>query len=414
MNLRSQLRISYFFLFVWFGIVIPHLQLLFAAMGFSPSAVGLILGAFQLSGVVGPLVLGHAADRWIGYRGMIAVTVAVSSLSLWIGSHVDALVPAMLCGAVAGFFFRGTIPLTDALANATLERPEADYGETRVFGSISFVLVNVGIQVTGLIDGSSARRILASILISGGLYALSLPFLPKHGGRPSGMPTEDTMDPVSYRHAASSPANKDTCGTPPESRTTTEDDTVFGLTQPVVAFLATVFLGRIGMAGYFSFFSIFLNQEVGVPVVGGYWALGAVAEIPVMIYASRLLRRFGSLRLVQAALFVMATRLALWSVLRNPAALAATQLLHAITFGAFHVASIAFVTRHSPRNRLGVALAVYSATALGIPQVVGSAVGGFVVEHLGFTAFYALFALLPLTSAVVLTKEMGRWKKKYE
>lgn len=50
----------------------------------------------------------------------------------------------------------------------------------------------------------------------------------------------------------------------------------------------------------------------------------------------------------------------------------------------------------------GAALAVYTAAATGLPQVLGSAIGGFVMEAFGFGAFYASFALLPLVSAVAL------------
>ncbi|MFP4431671.1 MAG: MFS transporter [Spirochaetaceae bacterium] len=387
MNPSFALRVSFFFLFVWFGVVIPHLQLLFAALGFNPAGVGLILGAFQLAGVAGPIALGHAADRWGRYKPVLVVVVVVSSSALWIASRFESIAAVMILAAVSGFFFQGAVPLTDALANATLNDPEAEYGLTRVYGSISFIITNLILQATGIIDGTSAGRILVTVLGAGMLYLLSIPLLPAAHGSP----------------------NKPR---PPETAALREpEDGPLGLSRPVVLFLLTIFLGRIGMSGYYSFFSIFLNQEIGVSVVGGYWALGAIAEIPAMFLSGKLISRFGSLRLVRFALFVMALRLGLWSVLRNPVALAGTQILHAITFGVFHVASIAFVTRHTGRKRLGIALAAYSAVALGVPQVLGSAIGGFVIEGLGFSGFYAVFAALPLASGIILTREMARWRR---
>lgn len=386
MNPIVSLRIGFFFLFVWFGVLIPHLQLFFAALGFSPGGIGLILGAFQLAGVAGPLALGHAADRWGHYKPVLVVVVVISSLALWATSAFESIVGVMLLAAVSGFFFRGAVPLTDALANATLEEPEDSYGATRVFGSIGFIITNLILQATGIIDGTSAHRILLMILGAGALYLLSIPFLPKARLEAENPEEQSPPDPESPRG-------------------------LLGLSKPVVLFLLTIFLGRIGMSGYYSFFSLFLNQEVGVSVVGGYWALGAIAELPVLFLSGKLISRFGSLRLVRFALFVMALRLGLWSFLRNPIALASTQVLHAITFGVFHVASIAFVARHTKRDRLGMALAAYSAIALGVPQVLGSAIGGFVIETVGFSGFYALFAALPLASAIILTREMVRWRR---
>lgn len=398
MNPVLSLRVSFFFLFVWFGVVIPHLQLLFVALGFSPGGVGLILGAFQLAGVAGPIALGHGADRWGRYKPVLVSIVLISSSALWLASRFESIVWVMALAAVAGFFFRGAIPLTDALANATLKDPQADYGLTRVYGSISFIITNLILQWTGIIDGTSASRILVTILGAGALYLISIPLLPaardapeKPPARPPGPEgSEDAPEPASTLEPADGP---------------------LGLSRPVVLFLLTIFLGRVGMSGYYSFFSIFLNQEVGVSVVGGYWALGAIAEIPVMFLSGKLISRFGSLRLVRFALLVMALRLGLWSLLRNPIALASTQILHAVTFGVFHVASVAFVARHTRRERLGIGLAAYSAIALGVPQVLGSAIGGFVIEWLGFSGFYAVFATLPLASGIILTREMARWRR---
>ena len=386
---------------MWFGVVIPHLQLFFAALGFSPAGVGLILGAFQLAGVVGPITLGHAADRWGRYRPVLASIVLVSSATLWAAGQSDSLGGVMLLAGLCGFFFRGAIPLTDALANATLSDPETDYGATRVAGSISFIITNLVLQWTGIIDGTSAAAILVTILGAGALYLLSVPLLPgvqtTHGVRQAAQAVRaraiPDAEPASYQA--------------PKTR----DRELIGLSRPVVLFLLTIFLGRVGMSGYFSFFSIFLNNEVGVSVVSGYWALGAIAEIPVMFLSGRLLSRFGALRLVRFALFTMAVRLALWSFLRDPIALAATQILHAVTFGVFHVASVAFVTRHSRKEGLGLALAAYTATALGVPQVLGSSIGGFVIEAYGFGVFYASFAVLPLASGIILAREMVKWRR---
>lgn len=387
MNPILSLRVSFFFLFVWFGVVIPHLQLLFAALGFSPGGIGLILGAFQFAGVAGPIALGHAADRWGRYKPVLVSVVLISTSAFWLASRFESIAGVMVLAAVAGFFFRGAIPLTDALANATLEDPQADYGLTRVYGSISFIITNLILQATGIIDGTSATRILVTILGAGVLYVLSIPLLPAAHGTPENRRTS-APEPLSG-----------------------PGDGPLGLSRPVVLFLLTIFLGRVGMSGYNSFFSIFLNQEVGVSVVGGYWALGAIAEIPAMFLSGKLISRFGSLRLVRFALFVMALRLGLWSFLRNPFALAGTQVLHAVTFGVFHVASIAFVARHTRRERLGIALAAYSAIGLGLPQVLGSVIGGFLIEGLGFSGLYAVFAALPLASGIILTREMARWRR---
>jgi PPP family 3-phenylpropionic acid transporter len=78
------------------------------------------------------------------------------------------------------------------------------------------------------------------------------------------------------------------------------------------------------------------------------------------------------------------------------------QLVHALVFGLFHPACIEFVRRSAPARRQGLAMALYTSLAIGVPSLVGSTLGGWVIEHWGYSALYLSYAAAPLIGVACL------------
>src|SRR5690606_29412653 len=111
----------------------------------------------------------------------------------------------------------------------------------------------------------------------------------------------------------------------------------------VQAFFASAFLMMFAHAALYAFFSLFL-VELGYSktAIGLLWALGVLAEIAVFWFQRGLFQRYSALRLLDASLLAAALRFTMigLSAAWLPALLLA-QLLHALTFGVHHSASIA-------------------------------------------------------------------------
>ncbi|MFX5441813.1 MFS transporter, partial [Acinetobacter baumannii] len=77
-------------------------------------------------------------------------------------------------------------------------------------------------------------------------------------------------------------------------------------------------------------------------LIGALWTLGVLAEIAVFLWMPSLMRRFTLRAMLLAALAAAVLRFAMigWLVDSLPWLLAA-QLLHGLTFGAFHASSVA-------------------------------------------------------------------------
>ena len=108
--------------------------------------------------------------------------------------------------------------------------------------------------------------------------------------------------------------------------------------------LGVIVLGRFGMSSHFSFISIFLQEQVGFEHVSIIWLIGVLAEILPLRYGGRIIRRIGVFWGIALGLIAIATRLIIYSLTLSPLILGASQLLHGLTFGLFHVACIDFIT----------------------------------------------------------------------
>jgi PPP family 3-phenylpropionic acid transporter len=89
----------------------------------------------------------------------------------------------------------------------------------------------------------------------------------------------------------------------------------------------------------------------------------------------------------------------------DPWLIAALQLLHAVSYAAFHVTAIAWVKRLAPDNRHAAAQGWYSAAGFGLGSTVGIMGCGLIAEVWGYSvAFYACAGVallaIPLAASI--------------
>jgi len=121
--------------------------------------------------------------------------------------------------------------------------------------------------------------------------------------------------------------------------------------------------------------------------------LGVLAEVIFFYYQKHFFARFTSRQLLLAAYLVAALRFALiayWPVFW---VLLFAQLMHAVTFGVHHSASIKMlqIWFHGPLQARGQAL--YSTVSYGIGGTVGGIAAGYVWEHLGAAHVFGVAAI---------------------
>lgn len=367
----------YFFYFAFIGAFSPYFGLYLQSLKFSAWDIGLLMSQMQLMRLFGPNLWGWLADHSGRRLAIVRLAGAISLAGFTAFFWLDRLGGMLVAMAFLAFFWSAALPLVETLTFDHLRSAQGNYSRIRLWGSVGFIVAVLG---TGWlldfvpIDGVLwvCWSVLAGILACAGV-------LPE-AGEPS-------------HHRESLPIADI-------------------LRQPRVrALLAACFAMSAAHGALYVFYSIHLaDHHYSKFEVGALWSLGVVAEIGIFLIMGRLARRY-SLRAILAACFAAAVLRFLligWAVDVVAVAVFA-QLLHGLTFGAYHAAAIAAVNQWFPGRAQGRGQALYSSISFGAGGLLGGLISGWIWEPLGAGWTYSLsaaFALAGLGLVLAWVREM--------
>ena len=245
-------------------------------------------------------------------------------------------------------------------------RKAPNYGVLRAVGSIGFVIVTITVQTIRGFDASPPA--VMAIVMSGLALAflIGLSWLPETG---SGHKTEKK-----------------------KTHTKPWIDSTFLIGLTVIA------LGRLSLAPVNSFFSLYLVESLGWHAIGAMSALAAGVEIPMMMIAWRFMRKRSPMQMISLASAAIVVRLLVYAIFPTRLGVIGGQLLHSVCYGLFQPASIAFVNLKTPPSERTTGMALLLGFGMGLPAVIGSALGGLVIEAVGYRWLFALFSVFAVAS----------------
>ncbi|NQU42304.1 MFS transporter, partial [bacterium] len=171
--------------------------------------------------------------------------------------------------------------------------------------------------------------------------------------------------------------------------------------RPFLVFALVAFLGRFGMMAYYGFFTLYVENELGFAHAGYIWALGPLSEIPLIFFSSLIIARIGVKHMLGLAILATAIRLAGFALAPSVGWIVPLQFLHAFTFGAYHAASMHYIQRIVPPDMKQSMTAVFAAFFLGLPAILGSALGGNIIVVFGYRWMYGIYALIAALALVL-------------
>jgi len=367
---ESRFVPSYIFLFAVPAVSAPYLAILLRDLGYSPIWVGMLLGIFSGAGILGPFAFGFWADKAGNYRRALIVSAVIPTLLafplvLWVHPALTAVFLAFMA-----FGLRSTASLLDAVTTIQIGNT-GNYGKIRVWGSLSFIVVSLGLQVTPFLRPENARNIALWLTLLAAMSVVPLALLPKSA-------------------LSSSPGPK-TGG-----RGTEKTPSVFS--AYVIGGLGIIFVISFSMSAVYSYFPLYLTEVLEWDVVGLMFAIGTMSEIPVIFLSAALIRRFGPLPLLAVSAAGVSLRLLIWAFLPFGPFVLASQLLHALCFGTFFPAMVYFIAGIFPPQNRGKGMSLFIALGTGLPSLIGTLVGGSILEAApgaaGFRTLFILYAAI--------------------
>jgi len=351
------LRGYYFFYFAMVGVYVVFMPKILTDLGYKPYEVGIIYASAPMMRFLIPFIFKYFIELT---HKVFAASLILSVFSIWlfyitIDGFWGYLISNIFFGGAMGI----SLPYVEAYALSILSK--SNYGKTRLWGSIGFMVI---VLVLGKILNSPGIG-----LISLGLTA----FLTLLFG--IGATLKDSKKPKEEKESSSD----------------------FSLLKYKYLWLS-LFLMQISFGGFYNFFTIYeTSNGLSLELTSYLWSFGVICEIVMLYFQGPLLHR-NLLSIIK--LTTLATSLRWLLLYLYPASTAVafvSQSLHAFSFALYHTAAISYIFHLYTQKKL--AQQFYLGIAFGLGGSLGALSAGyfygkylFLAEALlAFIAFLSLF-----------------------
>lgn len=367
-SIRTVLAGQYFIYFGVLGIFLPYFNLYCYHLSFSGLQIGVLSSIQTFATVVFPLLWAVLADRYQSRRLIYVfcnlVSTAIWALLLW----TTAFWPMFFIMLFYGVFHAPIISFLEAFTMDLMGGEKRQYGRIRVWGSINFIFAVV---VFGRLIDAFSVNIIVGLILAGSIlraaFSLAVPAVS-----------------IERRISFSAGARE--------------------LLRPrLLVFLITSLMMLLSHGTYYGFFSIHLETlGFGSTFIGLAWGLASTAEILVMVKSDTIFKRF-SLETVLLFSFAVATfRWVLLFFVQAPGMLLLSQLLHAFTYGSFHIAGILYIDRLIPLEAKTFGQAANNAMTYGLGIAGGFLLNGYFFESLGAPVLFLVSGLIAAAGGLIL------------
>ena len=360
----------YLFYFATLGALVPYWGLYLKSLDFSVSEIGELIAILMATKIVAPNIWGWIADH-TGQRMKIvriaSLLAALTFAGVFVSHHFWWLALVM---TVYSFFWNASLPQFEATTMNHLGSDTHRYSGIRLWGSVGFI---IAVASLGPVLESWGTALLPGVLLVLfiGIWLSSL-LVPESA--------------AGHLQLDQQPLLK-------------------VLKRPVVFSLLLVsFLVQLSHGPYYVFFSIYMEEYgYSTSLIGRLWALGVFAEIGVFLLMPVLLPRFGARKLLLVAVLLTTLRWLLVAGFADKLVIITfSQLLHAASFGLYHVVVIFLIHRLFTGAHQGRGQALYSSLSFGAGGALGSLASGYLWSGIGPQAMYLMAAAAAMCALVVV------------
>lgn len=367
---QKVLSFHYFIHFCIMGVFLPYFNLYCYHLNFSEFQIGIMSAARILLIVFFSIAWGTLTDFIITRKKAYAICTFLSTF-IWCFFFFTTDFWPMLIIILAHSVFYG--PLIAFLETYSLEvlkstgESKTHYGTLRVWGSISFIIISV--LLGPVINIFSIKIIIPLILAFSAIQAV---FSVK-------MPATTILKKAGKIKSFKRFFSIRTC-----------------------LFLTASFLMLVSHGTYYGFFSIHLEKAgYNFIFIGIAWGLASLAEITVMLKSHLLFKHYSIDSILIVSLLTSSVRWLILFYSTSAAAILFSQLLHAITYGAFHIACILYIDKLTSKETKTFGQIINNSASYGLGMMCGLIINGIYFERYG-VALFIFSSISSLIGCVVL------------
>lgn len=352
----------------------PYLSLYYKEQGITSVEIGTLLA-------IGPVVSICIQPLWgifsdlTGRRKLTLGLVVLSTAAVLVGYRL---------GSGFGFFFllsillstfsTSIVPLSDALTLEYANRHSINYARIRIGGTVGYSIVVLAVGGVLKADPSLA-------FLLGGAGYLLLFFLvlkiPVEGAPPQKRKSPQNAEKESGRK---------------RGRIFIDNSFVF--------VLLCSFVIQVGMSFNGNFMGVYIG-EMGYDqqLVGVANFISAASEIPILLAAGWIMKRFSAMHILLFSCVMMAVRMVLLTG-ENVGFVVASQLLQSVTYMTTYYSCVMFISRNTYPDKRSQGQSLLAMVQGGFGSVAGSLLGGIVIDQLGIrVSYWAMSAFVLVMTA---------------
>jgi len=384
-----------FFIFAALGTLINYIPLYYDEIGFSGVQISAInvLGSAALI-LVAPQI-GFVADRakskqMVLLAGLLIFAFSLGSIPL-LKSFIPILLLWIIYRTISGPLYSTSENLSYSVAAKTSEKGNSSFGSIRLWGSVGFALATL---LAGWIYqeyGIKANTVFFLVMIAMSILTLMLT-------------SKSVLDSEEEKH---------------EEKLSLNAILKLIVSHRYLFFMALALsLSDPTQDGIRNFEPIYMsNLGLEAGMIGFANMLSAISEVPFMVYADRIIRKFGIRNIILFVfVFDILRRLAVW-FFPTSGMVFATSVLTSFSFTFRLVCSVTLVNLTLPKNVTSTANAFIGVTMFSLGFMVSNAIGGFVYDSLGNRYLYLMgagFSLVSLGLALLAGKNEPKFADSIE
>jgi PPP family 3-phenylpropionic acid transporter len=349
----------------------------YSARGISSLEIGILLTIGPISSILIQPLWAMISDRTGRIKAVLALVTlgsAVSMFSYYLGS---TFIMYFIASLLLSVFSTSIIPLSNAIIIREAERINYSFSQIRMGGTIGY---SISVVIAGIINKNNP-----DIMFFMGFIGYMLLFL-----FVMGLPADE----ITLRNAGSGTS---------VVKSSVRD--VFDIFQSNTAYLILVYalISQLGLSFNGSFLGMFIRDAgYGHDILGWMNSASALSEIPILLLIMRLIKKFGSIRILTISCIILSLRMLIVSIGTLPFILLA-QILQGMSSMAIYFSCVIYISENVKPGKQALGQSTLAFTQLGLGSIIGNIAGGYLVDILGIRNTFILISVATMLITAALS-----------
>lgn len=361
-----------------YGVLLPFLPIWLKHYEYDTEMIGVIISLGYIFRFLGAMFFSQKAsnpnrlipiNRFLTWATVVIVIVLAWSVhSIWI------LVPAI---AFFHIFNGGAMPIGDTIASTWQQQVNLDYGRSRLFGSMAFVVgsVSTGFLLNYLEESAIIWILLAWLVFLG----IGLMLNPTVGFSQSNN-NQTQVSNISYWQLFKAPET--------------------------MKIMIAISLIQASHATYYAYSTIYWSSNgISTQDSSLLWAVGVIAEILFFFVSNKAFKAWKTQHLVILSALGAILRWVIIASTANFMVLIFVQMLHAISYAAGHYAMIRYISSQ-PVEHIAKLQALYFSISNCILMAIFTFIAGLTYQYSPSISF-GLMAIFALPAIFIVPRKLA-------